>query len=114
MQTIKEWVDDKADRFEAEWQKLQPPRIDDYLAGLTGERREALQPELEWIDRAYRTKLGLGIPQSVDDTPTDFARRKATYPQFSDTKCWKSWAGGGWASSTRLAKFDRTALSPSK
>jgi serine/threonine protein kinase len=54
-----EWVDDVADRFEAAWRSLAPPRVEDFLAGAAGESRAALLAELLKIDRAYRDRLGV-------------------------------------------------------
>jgi WD40 repeat protein len=55
--SITDWVDDVADEFERAWQGVRPPRIRDFLEGIDGERRTALQAELEQIDRAYRDRL---------------------------------------------------------
>ncbi len=50
-------VDDLADRFEAAWRELAPPRIEAFLGEESGERREVLRSELEEIDRAYRARV---------------------------------------------------------
>src|SRR5438445_7978919 len=55
--SIPEWVDQIADQYEAAWQGLKPPQIDDFLGDASGERRAALVEELLRIDRAYREQL---------------------------------------------------------
>ena len=60
-------VDDVADRFEAAWQGIAPPRIESFLGEEAGQRREVLRGELEEIDRAYRAQLA----RSAGETATD-------------------------------------------
>jgi WD40 repeat protein len=56
--TLLEWVDSVADRFEAVWRSGPPPRIADYLDGTTGKKRTTLLRELAKIDLERRVKAG--------------------------------------------------------
>jgi WD40 repeat protein len=56
--SLLEWVDDVADRFEAEWRVGRPPALAAYLAGAEGARRRALLEELVQIDLEYRWQAG--------------------------------------------------------
>jgi WD40 repeat protein len=70
--SIADWVDDVADEFERAWRGIRPPRIADFLDGIDGERRVALQAELEQIDHAYRD-LAFRAGQAGMPTPTGTA-----------------------------------------
>jgi serine/threonine protein kinase/WD40 repeat protein len=56
--TLLEWVDSIADRFEARWRSGQPPRIADFLDDTAGKRRTTLLRELAKIDLERRVKAG--------------------------------------------------------
>jgi len=58
VQSLLEWVDGVADRFEADWQSGGPPAIADYLDDTNGNERVALLRELVRIDLERRSKLG--------------------------------------------------------
>jgi eukaryotic-like serine/threonine-protein kinase len=47
-------IEERCDRYEAEWRALHSPRIEDYLAGLEGEVRNALWLELVMLDGELR------------------------------------------------------------
>ncbi len=52
------WIDQIADRFEADWKKGVPPRIDEYAAEASPDVSIALLEELIRIDSAYRAQRG--------------------------------------------------------
>ncbi|HLN33341.1 MAG TPA: WD40 repeat domain-containing serine/threonine-protein kinase [Gemmataceae bacterium] len=58
VQSLLEWVDGVADRFEADWRTGRPPAIADYLDNTNGNERVALLRELVRIDLERRSKLG--------------------------------------------------------
>ncbi len=47
-------IEDRCDRYEAEWRALRAPRIEDYLAGVEGEVRQALWLEIVMLDQDLR------------------------------------------------------------
>src|SRR6516165_6784956 len=55
---LPDWVDDKADQFEAAWKGVTPPALIDFLGDESGERRVLLFGELVRVDMAYRERLG--------------------------------------------------------
>ncbi|MBI1902677.1 MAG: hypothetical protein HYS13_16380, partial [Planctomycetia bacterium] len=57
-QSMPEWVDQVADRFDAAWRHGPPPRIADFLAAEDGPRRRALVEELIKIDLECRWTAG--------------------------------------------------------
>lgn len=56
--TLLEWIDDVADRFEAEWRAGRAPSLAAYLDDAPGPRRRALLAELARIDIEYRRRSG--------------------------------------------------------
>jgi WD40 repeat protein/tRNA A-37 threonylcarbamoyl transferase component Bud32 len=79
--TLFAWVDEIADQFEAAWQGLEPPSLDAFLGAAEGPHRAVLREELQKIDRAYRTRFGLG-PAAYDvPTPTPSGIKVPAPPQ---------------------------------
>jgi WD40 repeat protein len=83
------WVDEIADRFEADWQRGTPPRIDSYLEGVAAEQRLALLRELVKLDLAYRIKQGekcqataylRAFPELQEPDPTPVREAAASKP----------------------------------
>jgi serine/threonine protein kinase len=72
------WVDDIADRFEAAWQSLEPPRIADYVADATGPRRAAVLVELVKLDAEYRRRLG--EKRQTEDYLSEFPELRGLSP----------------------------------
>src|SRR5262249_22266157 len=56
--SLRDWVDEVADRFDAAWQRGPRPHIAAFLGDEAGERRTALLRELVKIDLEYRWKAG--------------------------------------------------------
>ncbi len=52
------WIDEIADRFEQAWRSGTPPKLGDFLTGVSGERYERLLVELLKIDLEHRWRLG--------------------------------------------------------
>ena len=52
------FIDQRCDRYEAEWRASRQPRIEDYLGDLEGETRAALWLELVMLDQELRKGLG--------------------------------------------------------
>jgi hypothetical protein len=49
------WIDERADRFESDWERGGPrPRIEDFLDGESGPRRGALLQDLLRVERELR------------------------------------------------------------
>ena len=57
--SVDDWVDEAADRFERAWRTGSAPRIADFVQGEVGKRRNALLLELVRIDLDYRRQAGL-------------------------------------------------------
>jgi serine/threonine protein kinase/WD40 repeat protein len=74
--TLLEWVDRVADRFEASWRTTAPPRIQDYVDDSHGDRRTALVRELAKIDLERRVKAGES--RSWADYVLEFPELKGT------------------------------------
>ena len=51
-------IDERCDRYEAEWRASRSPRIVDYLVGVNGEVRTALWLEIVMLDRELRRGIG--------------------------------------------------------
>lgn len=56
--SLLDWIDDVADRFEAEWRTGRPPSLSTYLRDAAGSRRHAMLEELIRIDIEYRRQRG--------------------------------------------------------
>jgi serine/threonine-protein kinase len=63
--TLASLIDKVADRFEAAWRAGAQPSLEEFLRGVDGPHRAALQLELEKIDRAYR--FSATSPASLTD-----------------------------------------------
>jgi serine/threonine protein kinase/WD40 repeat protein len=91
-----EWVDAVADRFEAEWRASRRPCIADYLGDTIGKKRQALIVELARIDLERRRKAGE-------------ARRWSDYlKEFPELQATKDGAADSSVSSAELS--DRRSL----
>lgn len=110
-----EWVDEMADRFETAWKAGPAPRIGDFLARITGPRRQALLLELVKLDLEYRWNSP--EPRILDDYLREFPElRSADGSPPADLQVY--WQGlldrlqGESAGSSRTGSFPAGGTTP--
>ncbi len=123
------WIDKMADQYELEWQKGKQPRIDDYVEGVTGKRREGLLKSLFQLDVEYSEEMDVTvdldrhsgltlelIEKRNDKNNADTSERRAILRVSGGPHCGRTFTftdekpiiiGGGRGAQFRLAELDR-------